>query len=85
MSFSVPGIPVFQCVYVTVLPLVHTNSSIFFWFDSPSQKCFSGLKPTKLIRNALSTLEICKQVVSATFSYMEPNVQAQLSLLQYQQ
>lgn len=65
MSSSVPGIPVFQCVYFTTLPLVHTNSSMFCWFDSPNQKCFSGLKPTKLTRNALSTLEICKHIHKA--------------------
>lgn len=80
MPFSVPGLPLFQCVYFTGLPWVHTNSSIFFWFDSPNQKYFSGLKPTKLTRNALSTLEIFEQVnrfLSAQFSHMKRNVHSQ--------
>lgn len=80
MSSCVPGLPLFQCVYFTGLPWVHTNSSIFFWFDNPNQKYFSGLKPTRLTRNALSTLEIFKQVnrfFSVPFSRMKRNVQSQ--------
>lgn len=56
VPFSIPGIPVFQWVKLTEFPFVHTNSSMLSWLERPSQKCLSGLKPTKLIRNALSTL-----------------------------
>lgn len=53
---SIPGIKTFQLVNVTLSLLVQTNVSIFFWFERPIQKCFSGLIPTRLTRNALSTL-----------------------------
>ncbi len=61
-NFFIPGISAFQWVNFTESVLVHTNSSMFLWFERPSQKCFSGLNPTKLTRKALSTLEIFTQL-----------------------
>lgn len=40
---------------------------MFFWLERPSQKYFSGLNPTKLTMNALSTLDRLTQVGSLGF------------------
>ena len=75
-SAAIPGIPMLKCVYSTLVPVVHLKVYSSSMLESPVQKYFSGLSPTKLTRYALSYLKKnTLTYVELTFTVLKPAIQ----------